>query len=420
MRTNLLFFVLASTLLAQSARDQRIAAEAQAMKPRLIETRRDFHMHPELSNREERTARVIAERLKAIGVDDLKTGVARHGLIAIIKGKQPGPVVAWRTDMDALPINETLDVPYKSKNAGVKHACGHDGHMAVALGTVELLAKMRDQIKGTVKFVFQPAEEGPPLGEEGGAALMVKEGALKNPNVDAIFGLHVSPTHDAGTLGYNSGPAMSSSDAFIITLKGKRSHGAYPHEGNDAMLMATQCMQGLYAIRSRRVDGQEPTVLGLGTIQGGDRYNVVAGEVKIEGTLRTFSEKVREDIRTKMRQVLTGCTAMQDGSFDLTWRNTGTPAVVNPPALAAATAPSLERVAGKSKVIVGRPAMVSEDFSWFQREIPGFFFWLGIRNESRGITAGLHTAEMDMDEDALVVGVRAAATTLLDYLDRGK
>ena len=411
-----LLFVLA----ASPARDQQIAQAAEALKPKLVEMRRDFHMNPELSNREERTGRVIAERLRALGVDEVKTGVARHGLVALVKGKLPGPVVAWRTDMDALPIHETMDVAYKSKNAGVKHACGHDGHMAVALGTVELMTKMRDQIRGTVKFIFQPAEEGPPIGEEGGAPLMIKEGALKKPDVSAIFGLHVSPSHDVGTLGYTSGPAMSSSDAFIITLKGKRSHGAYPHEGNDAVLMATQCAQGLYAIRSRRVDGQEPTVLGLGVIQGGDRYNVVAETVKIEGTLRTFSEPVREDIRTKMKQVLAGCTAMQGGAFDLSWRTSGTPAVVNPPSLAALTAPSLERVVGKKSVVEGKPAMVSEDFSWYQHEIPGFFFWLGIRNEKRGITAGLHTAEMDMDEDALVVGVRAAATTLLDYLDRGK
>jgi len=415
MWTISLFFVLA----ASPARDAQVAAAAEALKPKLVEWRRDFHQHPELSNREERTARVLAERLKAMGVDEIRTGVARHGIVAVVKGKLPGKVVAWRTDMDALPINETMDVPYKSQNKGVKHACGHDGHMAVALGTVEMMTKLRGELRGTVKFLFQPAEEGPPMGEEGGAPLMIKEGALQNPAPQAIFGLHVSPTHEVGSLGYNSGPAMSSSDAFLVTLKGKKSHGAYPHEGNDAMLMATQCMQGLYAIRSRRVDTQEPTVLGLGTIHGGDRYNVVADEVKIEGTLRTFNEAVREDIHTKMRQVLAGCTAMQGGSFELTWRNSGTPAVVNPPELAAATAPSLIRVAGAQSVHVGRPAMVSEDFSWYQREIPGFFFWLGIRNEKKGITAGLHTSEMDLDEDALVVGVKAASTVLLDYLDRG-
>lgn len=412
----LLLFLAASA----AERDQQIAAQAAALKPKLVEWRRDFHMNPELSNREERTGRVLAERLRAMGVDDLKTGVARHGLIAIVKGKQPGPVVAWRTDMDALPINETLDVPYRSQNKGVKHACGHDGHMAVALGTVEMMTKMRDQIKGSIKFIFQPAEEGPPVGEEGGAPLMIKEGVLENPKVSAVLGLHVSPTTPVGSVGYTSGPALSSSDAFIITLKGKKSHGAYPHEGNDALLMATQCMQGLYAIRSRRVDTQQPTVLGVGTIHGGDRYNVVADEVKLEGTLRTFDEATREDIRTKMRQVLGGCTAMQGGTFDLAWRTSGTPAVVNTPSLVNPTVQSLERALGKAKVINDKPAMVSEDFAWYQKEVPGFIFWLGIRNEAKGITAGLHTAEMDMDEDALVTGVRAAGTALLDFLDRGK
>jgi amidohydrolase len=396
-------------------RDALISDAATAMKPKLIETRRDFHQHPELSNREVRTGKIVAERLRALGLDEVKTGIAGNGVVGILKGKLPGPTVAWRSDMDALPINETMDIPYRSQNPGVKHACGHDGHMAVALGTAEVLSKMRDQIRGTVKFIFQPAEEGPPPGEEGGAPLMVRQGVLEN--VKAIFGLHMSMGGRAGTAGYTSGPSQASSDTYEIVLKGKRSHGANPHEGIDAIAMAAQCYQGLQLIKSRRIDAQQPMVLTIGKIAGGDRHNVLAQEVRMDGTLRTFSEKTREEVRTMMRQTLTNCTGMLGGSYELNFIGVGNPPVVNDPPLVARTIPSLERILGKDKVIASPPAMVSEDFSYYQLKIPGFFWWLGIANPERGITGGLHTADMDMDEEALVYGVRAASGLLLDYLD---
>jgi amidohydrolase len=289
--------------------------------------------------------------------------------------------------------------------------------MAVALGLAEMLSKMRGEIRGTVKFLFQPAEEGPPMGEEGGAPLMIKEGALENPKVEAVFGLHVSTVQEAGTVGYVSGPALSSSDTFRIKLKGKKSHGAFPHEGNDAIQMATTCIQGLYGLKARRIDAQQPVVLGIGTVHGGDRFNVVAEEVTLEGTLRTFDQKTREEVRTRIREVLAGCTAMQGGSFELAYRGDGNPSVFNDPKLTAASVPHLERALGKPNAILVKPAMVSEDFSYYQLRVPGFFFWLGVGNQARGITAGLHTAEMDLDEDALPVGVKAAAAVLLGYLD---
>src|SRR5256714_11921861 len=248
-------------------RDERIAHAAEAMREQLVAQRRDFHMHPELSNREERTSRVGAERLRAIGLTDIKTGVGKYGVTALLVGSKPGPVVAVRADMDALPIQEVNDVPYKSLNPGVKHACGHDAHTTIELGVAEILSKMRDEIHGTIKFIFQPAEEGAPAGEEGGAALMIKEGALENPRPTAIFGLHVMPVVEVGQIAYNSGPAMASSDHFVITIHGKKVHGAYPHDGIDAVVVAAECVTALQTIRSRRVDTTEPLVITVGIIQ---------------------------------------------------------------------------------------------------------------------------------------------------------
>src|SRR5205809_3300470 len=234
--------------------DQQIAAAAEALRPKLVEQRRDFHMHPELSNREERTSRVVAERLRALGLDEVKTGVGKYGVVALLKGSKPGAVVAVRPHMDALPLQETIDVPYKSLTPGVKHACGHDAHTTIELGVAEVLSKMRDQISGTIKFIFQPAEEGAPQGEEGGASLMVKEGALENPRPSVIFGLHTMPSIEAGQIAYHSGPAMASSDRFTITIRGKKSHGAQPQLGVDAVVVAAECVTALQIIRSRRID----------------------------------------------------------------------------------------------------------------------------------------------------------------------
>jgi amidohydrolase len=393
-------------------------ARVKMLEPKLIEMRRDFHMNPELSNREERTSRVVAEKLRTLGLE-VKTGVARHGVVALLRGAKPGPVVAWRADMDALPIHETMNVPYCSRNPGVKHACGHDAHTAIGLGIAEVLAGMKSELAGTVKFVFQPAEEGPPNDEEGGAPLMVKEGALENPRPAAIFGLHVNPALRAGTVGYAESAALSSSDTWHAVIRGQSAHGAMPHLGNDAVTAAAQCIMALQTIRSRRVDTLQPLVLTVGVIQGGERFNVIAKEVKLDGTLRTFNEQVREEARTMMRQTLTGCTAAQGATFELKFGD-GNPAVINDAALRQRGGTLLERVMGKEKVTVTPPAMFSEDFSYFQKVVPGFYFWLGVSNPEKGITAGLHTAEFDLDEAALTVGVRAGAEMLLDALMAGR
>ncbi|MBL8177720.1 MAG: amidohydrolase [Bryobacterales bacterium] len=404
--------------LSAQSRDARIAQRADALRPTLIETRRDFHMHPELSNREERTARVIAEKLRKLGFDEVRTGVARHGIVAVLKGAKPGPVVAWRTDMDALPVNETIDVPYKSRNPGVKHACGHDVHMAVALGIAELLAGMRQELAGTVKFLFQPAEEGPPEGEEGGAPFLIKQGALDNPRPHFIFGLHAGAAGPVGTVGYASGPAMASGDEFTLTIRGRKSHAAWPHQGVDSVTVASECVLALQSIRSRRIDPLQPMVLTIGTIHGGERHNIIAESVQMRGTMRTFNEGVRENVRTMMRQTLDGCTAAHGANYDLRWGAFSYPPLINEPQLAAWSAAVLQRVLGRDNVHATPPVMGSEDFSYYLKDVPGFFYWLHGANQSRGIVHGNHTAEFDMDEDSLPIGVKTGAALLLDALER--
>ncbi len=400
-----------------ATRDQQIAEAAEAMRSRLVEQRRDFHMHPELSNREERTSRIVAERLRALGLDEVKTGVGKHGVVALLKGAKPGPVVAVRADMDALPIQETIDVPYKSQTPGVKHACGHDLHTTVELGVAEVLSKMRGQISGTVKFIFQPAEEGPPPGEEGGASLMIKEGALDNPRPAAIFGLHTNPLIEAGQVAYHSGPAMASSDRILITIRGKKSHGAQPQMGVDAIVVAAQCITALQTIHSRRIDPLEPLVITLGTIKGGDRNNIIADEVQMTGTMRAFSEDVRQRAQQLMRETLQNVTAAYGASFDLKFDGSN-PVTYNEPRLVEETLPTLRRLLGDANVIAPKPFMPAEDFSEYQKVVPGFFYFLGVGNKAKGITAPWHTAEFDVDEDALVVGVKVMSSVLLDYLDR--
>jgi amidohydrolase len=404
----------AKTLAA--SRDQQIAQAAEGLRARLVECRRDFHMHPELSNREERTARVVAERLRALGLDEVRTNVAGHGVVALLKGAKPGPVVAVRTDMDALPVQETIDVPYKSQTPGVKHACGHDVHMTVELGVAEVLSKMRDQINGTIKFIFQPAEEGAPPGEEGGAALMIKEGALENPRPQVIFGLHTNPLIEAGQIAYHSGPAMASSDRIQITIRGKKSHGAQPQMGVDAIVVAAECVTALQTIHSRRIDPLEPLVITIGTIKGGDRNNIIADEVQMTGTMRTFSEAVRQRAQQLMRDTLQNVTAAYGATFDLKFDGSN-PVTYNDPRLVEETLPTLRRIVGDKNLIAPKPFMPAEDFSLYQQVVPGFFYFLGVGNQARGITAAWHTAEFDVDEESLVVGVKVMANVLLDYLD---
>lgn len=375
-----------------------------------------MHTHPELSNREVRTGKLVADRLRELGLE-VQTGVAGNGVVGILKGGRPGPVVAVRADMDALPIQEVNDVPYKSVNPGVKHACGHDAHTTIELGVAEVLVGMRAQIPGTIKFIFQPAEEGAPPGEEGGAALMIKQGVLDNPRPAAIFGLHVLPYLQVGKVSYKSGPVMASADKFTIHIHGKGSHGALPENGVDAVVVASECVAALQTIRSRRVGTLEPLVLSIGTIKGGLRHNIIADEVTMEGTLRTLNETIRSEVKETMRTTLAGITSAYGATFDLSFDESAA-VTFNDPGLVEETVPEFERVLGKSSVTVTPATLVSEDFSYYQKVIPGFFFFLGVGNESRGFTAQLHTAEFDLDEDALVIGVKVMSNVILDYLER--
>jgi len=399
-----------------SAREQQIAKAAESLRSQLIAQRRDFHMHPELSNREERTSGIVAEHLRALGLEDVKTGVGKYGVTALLKGTKPGPVVAVRADMDALPIQEVNDVPYKSLTPNVKHACGHDAHTTIELGVAEILSHMRGEIHGTIKFIFQPAEEGAPAGEEGGAALMIKEGALESPRPQAIFGLHVMPVVEVGQIIYNSGPAMASSDHFVITIHGKKVHGAYPHDGIDAVVVAAECVTALQTIRSRRIDTTEPLVITVGIIQGGNRFNIIADEVKLEGTVRTLSEDVRKRAQVLMRETLDGITKAYGATFDMNYTE-GAAVTYNEPALVEETLPTIRRIIGEKNVVTRKPQMGAEDFSYFQKVVPGFYYFLGVGNKAKGITAQIHTPEFDLDEESLVIGVKVMSNILLDYLD---
>ncbi len=418
MRTTIAALIATAITITAQTREDQIAKSVEAIRPSLIAQRRDFHMNPELSNREERTARVIAEKLKTLGLEDIRTGVSRHGVVAMLKGGKPGPVVAIRADMDALPIEETIDVPYKSKNKGVKHACGHDIHMTVALGTAEVLSRMRSEIAGSVKFIFQPAEEGPPEGENSGAARMVEEGALDNPRPHVIFALHDTPALRVGQLGYVRGPILASADSFTIRITGKRVHAAWPHQGIDPVVISAEAIAALQTIRSRRIDPLESMVLTIGSIHGGNRHNIIPDEVVMQGTVRTHNEQVRERVRTLMKEILTGTATTHGATAQLTWSTQSYPPTVNDTVEVEGALPVLRRSAGAANVIQTPPVMGAEDFSYFLKTVPGFMFWLGVANPEKGMTAMLHTADFDADEASLPVGVKAMTNLILDYMDR--
>jgi amidohydrolase len=413
-----LSFFVGLALPGQAAdRVAEVSNATKLLQEKLVATRRDLHMHPELSNHEERTARVVAERLRELGFDEIRTNVALHGVVGLLKGGKPGPVVAWRADMDALPIFESNNVPYKSQSPGVMHACGHDAHTTVGLGIAEVLSQMRSEIRGSIKFLFQPAEEGTTGRDEAGALLMIKEGALENPKPLAIFGFHASPELEAGTIGYRSGPAQASADGFTITIRGKMSHAAVPEKGIDTIVIAADCVTALQTIKSRRINTFEPIILTIGTIHGGTKQNIIPDEVKMSGTVRTFSEDARTQIEQMMRETLGGITAAYGARYELDYER-GTMVVVNDPKLVEATLPSLRRAVGETNVVEVPKRMGAEDFSFYGRVVPAFFIRLGSGNKAHGITSEGHTPTFDVDEKCLEVGVTTAATALLDFLDQ--
>jgi amidohydrolase len=403
-----------ATLPAQRSRVEALATE---LHPAVIEIRRDIHRHPELGFREKRTSGLIADKLRALKFDEVRTGVGGTGVVGVLKGGRPGPVVAIRADMDALPIQELNDVPYKSTVPNVKHACGHDGHMAIALGVAEIFSRMRAELPGSVVFLFQPAEEGDPDGGKTGAVRVLEDWPLTNPTPAAIFGLHVLPTLRVGQIAYHSGPAMAGSARFTIKIIGKSTHGAMPHTGVDPMPVAAQVVQALQTIPSRMIDALTPTVLSVGTITGGQRFNVIADSVTMTGTTRSLNEGGIATVKARMTQILQGITSASGASYDLNFIE-ASPVVFNNPALVAASLPALEAAIGKANLSTPSPVMVSEDFAFYQQKIPGFFFFLGVNNPDKGITAMWHTELFDLDEEALRVGMKAMAGVVLQYLNR--
>jgi amidohydrolase len=406
---------------------ERLSAE---LNPQVVAWRRDFHKNPELGNRETRTAKVIADELKKLGFT-VTTGVATTGVVGVLTGGLPGPVVALRSDMDALPVAEQGDLSFKStartqwngQEVGVMHACGHDNHMAILLGAATALARMKDRLPGTVKVIFQPAEEGLPPGEVGGAEQMVKEGVLENPKVDAIFGLHVVP-YPSGTVVYRSGPMMASADTFLITIKGRQTHGAVPWGGIDPIVIGSQVVMGLQTIISRTVNITEaPAVVTVGRFTGGNRSNIVPEMVELEGTVRTFNEGVRRDIHGRIRAIAThyaeaaGATATVDIG-----RGTTYPVTINDPALTERMLPTLRRSVGADNVRLGPLVGTAEDFSFFQQKVPGLFVFLGVtpRDQDYTTVPQNHSPLFFADESALQVGVKVMTNLALDYLFGGK
>jgi amidohydrolase len=409
-----------------TALTHRIDAAAQAVEQRVIAWRRDFHEHPELGNRETRTAAIVAEHLKSLGFDDVRSGVAHTGVIGLLKGKLPGRVVALRADMDALPVTEAVDLPFASKartlwngeSVGVMHACGHDCHTAILMGVASVLAGLREQLRGSVKFIFQPAEEMPPQGEEGGAKMMIQEGALQDPAPQAIFGLHVTSRQNAGLLGYRPGPTMASSDRFSITVHGRQTHGAAPWLGVDPIVTSAQVVLGLQTVVSRGVDiSREPAVVTVGMIKGGVRENIIPDSVEMRGTIRTFDEAMRDDVHERVttlaesvaRGSRAGCTVCIEKNY---------PVTVNDPALTAAMLPTLQRVAGADKVQLIPKVTGSEDFSYFQKLVPGLFFFVGVTTPEVDPAKAPpnHSPRFQVDERALLLGVRSLAHLACDFL----
>jgi amidohydrolase len=412
--------VAASSLAAQ------IDLAATAIEAQVIAWRRDLHQHPELGNREFRTAGIVAEHLRALGLDEVRTGVAHTGVVGLLVGGLPGPVVALRADMDGLPVSEQVDLPFASKArsewngepVGVMHACGHDCHVAILMGVAQVLAGLRAQLRGSVKFIFQPAEEMPPEGEDGGAKMMIAEGALERPVPKAIFGLHVSSRQNVGQLAYRPGPTMASSDKLRITVHGRQTHGAAPWLGVDPIVTAAQVVLGLQTVVSRTIDlTEEPAVVSLGAIRGGVRENIIPDSVEMRGTIRTFNEAMRDDIHERVttlaeavsRGSRAGCTVCISKDY---------PVTVNDPALTEAMLPTLRRVAGDGLQLAPK-VTGSEDFSFFQRVVPGLFVFIGITPAGTDPrqAAPNHSPRFFVDESGLLLGVRVLAHLACDSLE---
>jgi len=405
--------------------DAAIAAAVDRIEAKVLAWRRDLHEHPELGNREFRTSKIVADHLRALGID-VREKVAHTGVVGVLKGGLPGPVVALRADIDALPVTEEVDVPFASKvktewsgqQCGVMHACGHDAHTSILMGVAEVLAGVRDRIPGTVKFIFQPAEEGPPEGEKGGAQLMIEEQCMENPKVGAIFGLHVTSNHHTGKLGYRVGPLMASSDEMRIFVRGSQTHAAMPWRGADPIVAASQIVVGLQTIVSRRLEiTKEPSVVTVGVFHGGVRKNIIPDEVRLEGTIRSFDEAQRDAIHEHVKRIAE-MIAAAGGAQAKVMIKRGYDVTVNDPALTEWSIPTLRRMAGDANVGVVDKVCGAEDFSFYQKHVPGFFFFVGCTPRERELASAApnHSPRFYLDEDCLKLCVKALASLALDWL----
>jgi amidohydrolase len=402
------------------ALDARIDREVARLAPQIVEIRHQLHQNPELSNREVKTAALVADHLRKLGLT-VKTGIAKNGVTAVLEGGRPGPRIAVRADMDALPVVEDTDLPFRStkkdtflgQEVGVAHACGHDVHTSVLLGVASALAAVKGDLPGSIEFIFQPAEEGPPPGERAGAELMLAEGVFAT-KPQAVFALHSFPDLAVGEVGFNPGPTMAAVDQFVIKIKGKQAHGAQPHLSVDPVVIAAQAILALQTIRSRNLSPFEPSVLTVGIVRGGERFNIIPGEVHLEGTVRTYKEAVRVEVERRMREILDGITKAGGGSFTMDYKKNA-PATVNDPALTAKSRSLLERTLGPGKVKEVEPSMAGEDFAYFANEVPGFFYRLGVV-EQGAASGGLHTPTFRAADSAVPAGMRVMARLLADYL----
>ncbi|TJY36016.1 amidohydrolase [Pontimicrobium aquaticum] len=399
--------------------------EVTAIESKVIEWRRYFHQNPELSNREFKTAEKITEHLRSLGLE-VQTDVAHTGVVAILKGKKPGKVLALRADIDGLPVPERADLPFKSTAKGeyngeevpVMHACGHDTHIAILMGVAEILTNHKDKINGTIKFIFQPAEEGAPTGEEGGAKLMVKEGVLKNPDVDAIFGLHISSGQAVNTIGYKPGGSMAAVNSFVINVKGKQTHGSMPWGGIDPIMVSAKIIDGLQTLVSREMPlTEEAVVLSIGKITSGVRSNIIPESAEMVGTLRTLDTNMQSHIHKRMREMVTDIAKAYraEATIDI---DEGYPITYNDPALTSKMLPSLEKAAGKDNVILMKAITGAEDFSFFQQEVPGLYFFLGGMTPGNTQPYPHHTPDFFIDESGMILGVKTFIQLSLDYLKK--
>lgn len=403
----------------------KVNQQAKEMEAKVIEWRRHFHQHPELSNREVKTAAFVADHLKRLGID-IQTGVAKTGVVGLLKTGKPGPVIALRADMDALPVTERNSLPFASKErvvfndqeTGVMHACGHDTHVAILMAVAEILSKNKGDLKGTIKFIFQPAEEGPPAGEEGGAGLMVKEGVLENPKVDVIFGMHIQSISPLGRITYRPAGMMAASDWFTIKVKGKQSHGAAPWMGVDPITISAQIINGLQTIVSRQTElTKEAAVISVGRINGGIRENIIPEEAVMAGTIRTLDNDMRVKIHEKIKLTAIKIAESGGATAEVMIENK-TPITYNDPALTEKVVGSLEKAAGKENVLRINAVTGAEDFAFFQQKVPGFFFFVGamMPDQDPNTVPAHHTPDFMIDERGMLTGLKAMLNITLDYM----